>query len=441
MQPYAAWRALLLCLLLCSTPLFVYADTADTIKVRIEEQQAKIAALEKEIAQYEAKLLEIGKSKTTLTSEVSRLDTSRKKLSADIARTQDKVTKANLEIERLSGEIINRSERIENGRTAIESSLRTLRRYDDVTVLEQYYTAGGVIDFWRDTDQLASLQVSIHEVAHALALEKAALTDTRTDVSEQKAELASLAMQLKGQKSILDQNRKEQATLLAETKESEAAYQKMLKEKQEARALFEQELSLFESQLEYSLNPTGLPAAGRGVLSWPLDPDYMSRCASRQSTFKNIFCVTQHFGHTAFARSGAYNGSQHNGIDLSAPVGTKVVAAASGIVEATGNTDIYRGCYSYGKWVLVRHATGLTTLYAHLSYIAVGQGDAVSIGAMLGYSGKTGYATGPHLHFSLFASDGVKLVKMGDIKAKTNCAQATIPVAPTSAYLDPMTYL
>lgn len=439
MTPFAALRALFLCFILSAA--FAYAATPEDIQVRIQEQQAKIAALEKEIAQYEAKLIEIGRNKSTISSEVARLDTSRKKISTDIAITQDKVTKANLEIERLSGEITDRSTRIENGRRAISSSFRNLRRSDDVTIIEQYYSAGGVVEFWRDADQLTHLQSTIHNTALALALEKAALTDTREDVSEQKSHLSSLAVQLKGQKTVLDQNRKEQATLLDQTKASEAAYQKLLKEKQEARILFEQELNQFESQLEYSLDPTRLPAAGRGVLAWPLDPDFMSRCTSRQGTFKNLYCITQFFGHTAFARSGAYNGSQHNGVDFGSPTGTKVVAAASGVVQATGNTDLYRGCYSYGKWVLVRHNTGLTTLYAHLSHISVSEGDSVPVGGLLGYSGKTGYATGPHLHFTLFASDGVKLVKLGDIKSKTNCAQATIPVAPTSAYLDPMTYL
>ena len=108
---------------------------------------------------------------------------------------------------------------------------------------------------------------------------------------------------------------------------------------------------------------------------------------------------------------------------------------------ATGNTDAYKGCYSYGKWVLVKHTDGLSSLYAHLSYISVTEGTQVPVGGLLGYSGKTGYATGPHLHFTLFASDGVKLVKLGDIKAKTNCAGATVPVAPTGAYLNPMSYL
>jgi murein DD-endopeptidase MepM/ murein hydrolase activator NlpD len=167
----------------------------------------------------------------------------------------------------------------------------------------------------------------------------------------------------------------------------------------------------------------------------------MEKCKAKEKALKNIYCLTQYFGSTDFARSGAYNGSDHNGIDFGVSTGTRVISALAGTVTATGNTDLVRGCYSYGKWVLIKHANGLSTLYAHLSVISVSQGQVLETGDSIGFSGATGYATGPHLHFTVYASDGVRLVKMGDIKAKTSCAAAVIPVAPTDAYLNPMQYL
>lgn len=432
--------SVLVLLLLCLLPSSVGAEV-DEIKQKIEAQQQKIAELEKEITVYEATLVELGKNKSTLESEVKRLDTSRKKIGTDIALTQDKVQRANLELERLANEIGDKELRITLGRRGVSESLRVLHQNDDVTMIEQFYNARGIIGFWEDTDHLARLQDEIRVQAVELALKKAQLTDDRQEVSEKKSELSSLAVQLSGQKSVLDQNRKEQSQLLTQTKKSETEFQKILREKQEARLQFERELNDFESQLQYALDPSSIPVAGQGVLSWPLDDAFMARCKDKTATYKNKYCITQFFGHTAFARSGAYQGSQHNGIDFGSPDGTKVVAALSGIVEATGNTDAYKGCYSYGKWVLVKHANGLTTLYAHLSFASVNKGDSVPTGGMLGYSGKTGYATGPHLHFTVFASDGVQLKRMGDIKEKTKCANATVPIAPTSAYLDPLQYL
>lgn len=432
--------SVLVLLLLCLLPSSVGAEV-DEIKQKIEAQQQKIAELEKEISVYEATLVELGKNKSTLESEVKRLDTSRKKIGTDIALTQDKVQRANLELERLANEIGDKELRITLGRRGIGESLRVLSQNDDATMIEQFYNARGIIGFWEDTDHLARLQDEIRVQAVELALKKAQLTDDRVEVSQKKTELSSLAVQLNGQKWVLDQNRKEQSQLLTQTKKSETEFQKILREKQEARLQFERELTDFESQLQYALDPSSIPVAGQGVLSWPLDDAFMARCKDKTATYKNKYCITQFFGHTAFARSGAYQGSQHNGIDFGSPDGTKVVAALSGVVEATGNTDAYKGCYSYGKWVLVRHGNGLTTLYAHLSFVSVNKGDSVPTGGMLGYSGKTGYATGPHLHFTVFATDGVQLKRMGDIKAQTKCANATVPIAPTSAYLDPLQYL
>lgn len=436
------WLAFVL-LVACSSalPLTAYADDAEELQAKIEAQQRKIAALEVEIKEFESKLVEIGKNKTTLQNEVSRLDTSRKKINADIAVTQDKITAANLQITQLSTAIGARESSIEVGRRGVSQSFRKLGKIDDLTLIEQYYSANGIVGFWEDTDQLTKLQRTVRAEATRLALQKIVLAENRDEVAQKKTELSSLATQLTGQRVVLDQNRREQTALLTATKQSESAYQKILREKQEARLLFEQELNQYESALKYSLDTTTLPPAGSGVLQWPLDPSFMQRCEGRKATFKNIYCITQFFGHTAFARSGAYNGAGHNGVDFGSPDGTKVLAAATGFVEATGNTDAYKGCYSYGKWVLINHGNGLSTLYAHLSFVSVGQGDSVPVGSMIGYSGKTGYATGPHLHFTVFASDGVKLVRLGDIKSKTNCAQATVPVAPTSAYLDPMQYL
>lgn len=85
----------------------------------------------------------------------------------------------------------------------------------------------------------------------------------------------------------------------------------------------------------------------------------------------------------------------HAGIDIGAPTGRPVVAAASGTVIFTG----WRG--GYGNTVIVDHGGGLATLYAHLSSIGTGDGAFLSQGQRLGGVGCTGSCTGPHLHFEV----------------------------------------
>ena len=86
----------------------------------------------------------------------------------------------------------------------------------------------------------------------------------------------------------------------------------------------------------------------------------------------------------------------HAGIDLPAPLGTEVAAAAAGRVAFAG-----RLAGGWGKLVVVAHTRGVRTMYAHLSSISVRVGRRVSTGAALGAVGATGDATGPHLHFEV----------------------------------------
>ena len=114
-------------------------------------------------------------------------------------------------------------------------------------------------------------------------------------------------------------------------------------------------------------------------------------------------------------------------------------AALSGTVTEIESTNIRSGC-QYGKFVLVKHANGLSTIYAHLSSVNVSKGSTVTTGEVIGYSGNTGYSTGPHLHFGVYASEGIKVVT-ADQLGSTYCAGIKTVAANPEAYLDPMLYL
>jgi LysM repeat protein len=88
-----------------------------------------------------------------------------------------------------------------------------------------------------------------------------------------------------------------------------------------------------------------------------------------------------------------------NGVDLGAPRGTPIYAAAAGVVIVARNNGGWNG--GYGNYVVITHANGTQTLYAHMTHSIVSIGQMVDRGQLIGYVGATGEATGPHLHFEV----------------------------------------
>lgn len=106
--------------------------------------------------------------------------------------------------------------------------------------------------------------------------------------------------------------------------------------------------------------------------------------------------LTSPYGYRVNPVSGIYK--LHAGCDIGASYGTSIYAAAGGTVILAG----WNG--GYGNCVMINHGNGYTTLYAHMSSIAVSSGQSVSMGQTIGYVGSTGNSTGPHLHFEVRSS-------------------------------------
>ncbi|WP_242356281.1 M23 family metallopeptidase, partial [Anaeromyxobacter sp. SG64] len=117
--------------------------------------------------------------------------------------------------------------------------------------------------------------------------------------------------------------------------------------------------------------PAGLRASDDGApLAWPL---------------KGVL----------YGRYGVRAGQRHDGIDIAAPEGAPVAAAADGVVIFAGEQP------GYGAIVILKHADDLVTLYAHNSRVLVKDGQRVSRGDPIARVGQTGRTTGPHLHFEV----------------------------------------
>lgn len=415
----------LITILILSTILagIARAETVDELKGKINDRNNTISQLEQEIKKYQADIDALGKEKDSLSNTIKSLDISKKKLEADTKITENKIASKNLEIKELSLQIGDKSERIGDGKAFIAKSLADIYQINSASIIENLLGKKSFSELWRNSDELATLQGSMQDRIGELENLKVNLETNKKLTEKKKLELVALTNDLKNQTKILVSTTKEKNAILAETKNTEANYKTLLSIKKAQKEAFEREVLAFESALKIAIDPNNIPTTGTGILQYPLTK----------------VTITQYFGNTAFSTANPqiYNGQGHTGVDFAASIGTPVKASLTGTVVGTGNTDI-GSCRSYGKWIMLKHANGLSTLYAHLSLINVENGQEVGTGQIIGYSGNTGYSTGPHLHFGVYATEGVRITKLS---SSVNCKNVTIPFADLKAYLNPLSYL
>ncbi|MBI4692223.1 MAG: peptidoglycan DD-metalloendopeptidase family protein [Candidatus Terrybacteria bacterium] len=402
----------------------VSASTIDELKARIEERSRQMEEIQKEIDQYQEEIEKNAQQASTLKNEIKKLETIKKKLIADISLTQKQIESTEYTIEKIILEIEEKENDIKKRLGALGEIIRNINDAESVSLTEIILSQNKFSDFFSDIQHLKNFQREINLNLEELKELKELLEEEKSNKEEKKNSLEQLKFKLTDQKQLADLNKKNKDKLLQETKNKESVYKKLLAERLAKQQALEEEIKEFEEQIRIIIDPASLPPAGSGVLKWPLDS----------------IKITQYFGNTSFATQNpqVYNGKGHNGVDFRATPGTTIKSSQTGTVRAIGNTDESCKGVSYGKWILIDHPNNLSTLYSHLSLIKVSTGQDVEVGQIIGYSGDTGYTTGPHLHFAVFATKGVEI---GQIQSKICGTIMRLPVASYNGYLNPLSYL
>ncbi len=398
--------------------------TPTDLQSKIDQRSADIKSLEKEILQYEGQINTLASQADSLNSIIKSLDLTKKKLTAQIKLTEDKIATAKVSIQKLDSQISDTEQTVSSDKRSVSSAFAILNQNSDKSLPEIILSHDSISSSLDSLNKLGILSANLLDDISSLNKTKMTLNYNKTAKEKAKSDLTTLRTQLNDQQSAIASAESEKNQLLADTKQSQSAYQKILDQKMALKNAFEQEMQSYEQSLHLTVARTQIPHAESGVLSYPVD----------------VVRITQYFGNTDFSTANPqiYNGKGHTGVDFGVSIGTPVKAALTGQVVGVGNTDLYRGCESYGKWIMIKHNDGLSTLYAHLSVQDVSIGDTVSTGSIIGLSGNTGYSTGPHLHFGVYATAGVAITKFVNSR---NCKGATIPLADFSAYLNPLSYL
>lgn len=405
-----------------------FAATEGQIRSSIEQKEAELEQIYEEIKEIELQMEDVSSDKEKLVAELARLQAEANKLAGEIKGLKNELNETNKDIKGVDQSIQKTDSSIAKSNNAIAKTIRDIYDTDSYTILEFLLSGEDISAFFVKTDYLSQLRGKLTENVFELHNDKQSLLGD-------KGELETVSKQiLDNLKRLEEANKKLSATKNSvqseynTTKQQEEYLAGIYKTKLEQVVALEAEIRKFEEQLHFILNREAIPDIGSQILGLPLDS----------------IVVTQLFGKTQDSERLYLSGS-HSGVDFRATIGTPIYAVVDGKVEGVGNTDEACSRVSMGKWVFIRHSNiNLATAYAHLNSYVVKKGQKVKEGDLIGYSGNTGYSTGPHLHVTLYISEGDDGEIAAEVKKynSLSCPGVSwyMPLAPTRAYIDFLGY-
>lgn len=368
----------------------------------INSKNAQIKQLERQIQDIQNRKNQTSQQKSNKEIEVNNLKQQINNLNSDIKKLQGQLVQVGQKIDETDNNIQQTTQSIQELEAQIDSNKATIKSlveslYKSSLVRNEVVavvSADQLSEVFSDIEYSNTVQMRIQTLLDEIIEKKTALDITNQNLANQKATLASTQGVLEDTKESIENSKN---SVQNKAKASEIAVnqlnasinnlnsqQKSLEEKRKATAV---ELANLEAALLKQFGRGGTVCSARGY-SWPVQGGR----------------ITQGFGMTSFARGGAYGGAGHNGIDIGAPTGTPVYATTSGTVVSVGFND-----NSYGKWIVIKHTDGYYSLYGHLSQQRVSNGQNVNRGDRIGDIGSTGFATGPHLHFTIYLPASLRI--------------------------------
>ncbi len=381
-------RFLALGLMLALVPSFAQARTS-TLQQRIEAERQKSQALQARLHQKRV--------------ELNAASSHENDLQAQLDQTNAAIHDVNARLGDLDAQEASTRRKIAWNTIQLDAAQKSLALHDDALKrrLVDIYENGDLSyaavllsahSFTEFVERWEDLRLLIDANEQAVRARKSAASkvqSVQTDLqrtqeqlqaqqlAQQRAQnqLSTLADERRNLVSIADAQRRNVAHEVAEiedlSQQEEANLEGLIRERQ----------AELEAQRQAERRAAGIagseaPSSGPGSLSWPVSGT-----------------ITSPFGW----RSNPFGGAPdfHPGLDIAAPMGTTVTAAASGTVILA---QWYGG---YGNFILIDNGGSVSTGYGHLSAIYVSVGQTVQRGQAIGAVGSTGHSTGPHLHFEV----------------------------------------
>ncbi|MDO8626351.1 MAG: peptidoglycan DD-metalloendopeptidase family protein [Candidatus Magasanikbacteria bacterium] len=373
-------------------PFFALAEPSagqpeiEVLNKAISARQDKIKQLEDTISKYKKNIAEKQSEAVSLKNQMSILDNHIAQAQTDIDLIIEKIKQAALEIEALQIDINDKLNTIARQKQIVATLVKNIHASDQKNYLEIMLSYQSFAQFYDELKQTENVYTDVGRALKNVRLAKEQLERKREQVGAKQNMYQALQDELQNKKDNLTSENTYKQKLLADTKNKESIYRTLLESQKREYQVVEREIRTFEDQVRKKLaEQDKIAASGLVSMIWP--------------TPSHIINATFHDPEYPFRRV-----FEHSGLDLKAPQGTPIRAAAPGFIAKARRCSV-ASCYSY---ILLVHTGNLSTLYGHLSKITISDDEFINQGDVIGYSGGTPgtvgagpFVTGPHLHFEV----------------------------------------
>jgi murein DD-endopeptidase MepM/ murein hydrolase activator NlpD len=348
----------------------------------IYDKQRQLQGLNGQIIATKSQIAQLLSQMRALQSQIAALDSQLHTVQVQIDQETQKLVIIGQQIDQTKKDLEIKKAELAEHIAAFGRRMRIMYKSGQVSGLELVFSAANFTDLMNRVFFFNDIVREDRRQVAELQKERAAIEDLKADLEAKQAQQAAVVKQIKDQKAQLQAMRDQRAARQAQIAAIEAQFQQQLADMQAQRAALQSQIA--------SLIRESFRARSTGQWIWPMDGVITQGfgCTSYPFEPYDPSCPSHHF---------------HSGLDIATDYGTPVHAADAGIVHNFAMPCAWNpgGLCGYGRYVVIVHAGGFTSLYGHLSSWAVGDGVQVNKDTVIGYEGSTGNSTGPHLHFEI----------------------------------------
>lgn len=360
----------------------------------VGDEKDKLGDLNQQKKEAEEKVEELEASKAEAQAYIDKVDKQLTDLATEMYETSQKLDKTQNKIKSTQKKLKKAEDSIVVQYDDMKLRIKYMYENGDSQMMDLLLNSGSFTDFLNKAEYITELSQYDRKMLNKLKETKKEIADAKSTLEKEEKNLVAMQKQQESDKASLE-------NLSAAKQQELAKYDELISHNEDTADDLEAEILAQEKRvaaaeqasIEAARAAERQTTAPSSTPSTPSTPSHNATVSGYTWPLPGYTNVSSDYGY----RSDPFTGvtTFHSGIDMPAPAGTPIVAAASGTVEWANYSS------SAGNWIGINHGNGVYTVYMHMSALLVSAGTRVSAGQTIGLVGTTGSSTGNHLHFSV----------------------------------------